>query len=129
MRDTASGTPTPTISEHPLAPGDRIRSAHTGRVGHVVRTYNDGSVAVQWGADTPQAEGLADVIMPRRLLVKLDKETLILSTDPEDIEFVYQVLREIVDDHPELLPPDLHARATEALERLESVPFSQGAQS
>lgn len=52
-----------------------------------------------------------------------------LSLDPVDVAFALEVLRQIVDEWPDRLPPDLHERATEAVERLESVPFAQGAQS
>ena len=52
----------------PLQPGDRIRSLHAKRTGHVVRVYNDGSAAIHWDDREPQPEGLAHERMPRSLL-------------------------------------------------------------
>lgn len=58
----------PTVDDLPLQPGDRIRSVHAKRTGHVVRVYGDGSAAIHWDDREPQPEGLAHERMPRSLL-------------------------------------------------------------
>ncbi|TXG77738.1 MAG: hypothetical protein E6R11_06065 [Rhodocyclaceae bacterium] len=174
MRNTAPGTTTPALPEDtPLLPGDRIRSAHAGRTGRVVKVYPDASACVHWDDRVPQAEGLGHERMPRHLLVKIEPTTTVdlaaaardfarliesgaigldaaedtigtadvflaavaaqpapvstdLSTDAVDVRFALEVLRAIADDYPDRLPADLHARATEAVERLESRPFALG---
>lgn len=136
MRNTASGTrdhaPIARTEEtHTLlTPDDRVRSVHAGRTGRVVKAYADGSASVRWDDGTPQAAGLGHERMPRSLLVKIEDAAPVdlaeLSTDAVDVRFAHDVLRTLADDYPDHLPADLHERATEALERLESAPYRAG---
>ena len=61
-----------------------------------------------------------------RFLAAVAAQPAPVSTDAVDVAFALEVLRAIADDHPDRLPAGIHARATEAVERLESVPFARG---
>ena len=51
--------------------GDRVKSRHAGRLGEVVRVYNDGSACICWDDGEPQEAGLGHERMPRELLKKV----------------------------------------------------------
>lgn len=62
MVDTAPGV---------LKVGSRIITKESGRTGHVVKVYRDGSAAIHWDDREPQPEGLAHERMPASLLMVL----------------------------------------------------------
>lgn len=50
----------------------RIITKESGRTGHVVKVYRDGSAAIHWDDREPQPEGLAHERMPASLLMVLE---------------------------------------------------------
>lgn len=55
-----------------LKAGSRIITKESGRTGHVVKVYGDGSAAIHWDDREPQPEGLAHERMPASLLMALE---------------------------------------------------------
>ena len=115
MRNTAPGTPTPAL--HQDTPVDLASASR------------DFAALIEAGTITLDApEGTIGTVDRFLAAAQPAPVSTDVSTDAVDVRFALEVLRAIADDYPDRLPADLHARATEALERLESVPFVQGVQ-